>query len=266
MAWYYFNDAREKIGPMTSKELKQLVQQGTITPETFVEDPDGRTGLAKDVKGLPFTDVSPFNGNTRKSEPNYFYFDASGYKHGPVSTQQLKDLAAQGAVNPNTPMETDTGHKGTAGQIPNLFAAVSPFSAQNESVPSPAAALADQAAQAVRTHGQRAAKSAMLWLFDFAFRDIRIHVVNLWLCRVIYVLCWIAVVISALWGTFGCFRLASEVDNPLPILFIPLVWLSVLIQIFFIRLFLEFCIVLLDWMVETSKAARLYIEEKSGEK
>jgi len=31
MPWHYFNENREKIGPFTSRELKQLVQEGTIT-------------------------------------------------------------------------------------------------------------------------------------------------------------------------------------------------------------------------------------------
>jgi len=56
--WHYFNENREKIGPITGRELKQLVQQGTITRETFVEDPNGRTGLAKDVKGLTFPETA----------------------------------------------------------------------------------------------------------------------------------------------------------------------------------------------------------------
>ena len=55
--WYYHNESGEKIGPITGKELKQLVQQETVTQETFVEDPDGRTGLAKDVKGLTFPET-----------------------------------------------------------------------------------------------------------------------------------------------------------------------------------------------------------------
>jgi len=58
--------------------------------------------------------------------PNFFYFDQSHQKYGPVSDQQLKALAAQGVINPNTPMETDTGHKGLAGQIPGLFVAPPP--------------------------------------------------------------------------------------------------------------------------------------------
>lgn len=59
---------------------------------------------------------------------NFFYIDANGQKQGDVTDQQLKELAAQGVITPTTPLETDTGHKGTAGQIPGLFAAApSPF-------------------------------------------------------------------------------------------------------------------------------------------
>ena len=61
--WHYYNENREKIGPITGSDLKRLVQQGTVTPETFVEDPTGRTGLAKDVKGLKFADTSPVSEN-----------------------------------------------------------------------------------------------------------------------------------------------------------------------------------------------------------
>jgi len=61
--------------------------------------------------------------------PNFFYLDANGQKQGPVTPQQLKALATQGAITPSTQLATDGGHKGTAGQIKGLFAAVedSPF-------------------------------------------------------------------------------------------------------------------------------------------
>jgi hypothetical protein len=55
--WHYYNENREKVGPITGKELKQLALMGTVTPEHFVEDPTGRTGLAKDVKGLTFAET-----------------------------------------------------------------------------------------------------------------------------------------------------------------------------------------------------------------
>lgn len=54
---------------------------------------------------------------------NFFYTDTSGQKFGPINDQQLQALAMRGAITSQTPLETDTGHKGVAGQIPGLFAA-----------------------------------------------------------------------------------------------------------------------------------------------
>jgi len=134
--WYYHNENGEKIGPIRGKELKQLATHGTITPETFVEDENGRTALAKNVTGLTFANV-PIPNNPQNSKPNYFYYDDNGYKYGPVSEQQIQSMAEQGIINPNTPLESDTGHKGTAGQIPGLFAATSP---QPDPLPTPPSA------------------------------------------------------------------------------------------------------------------------------
>ena len=53
--------------------------------------------------------------------PNYFYIDANGQKHGLINDQQLKALAERGIITPTTPLMTDTGHKGVAGQIRGLF-------------------------------------------------------------------------------------------------------------------------------------------------
>ena len=55
--------------------------------------------------------------------PNYFFTDTNGTKRGPLTPQQLKALAEQGRITPSTPLETDTGHKGLAGQIRGLFSA-----------------------------------------------------------------------------------------------------------------------------------------------
>ena len=68
---------------------------------------------------------------------NFFYFDQTNQKCGPVSAQQLKELAARGIIGQHTPMETDTGHKGVAGQIPGLFPAPSPAPTQPVHVTSP---------------------------------------------------------------------------------------------------------------------------------
>jgi len=77
---------------------------------------------------------------------NYFFTDANGQKQGPVNDQHLKELAAQGIIGPNTPMETDTGYQGTAGQIPGLNFNVPP------SAPSPFAPPVPQALPTGPTH------------------------------------------------------------------------------------------------------------------
>jgi len=72
--------------------------------------------------------------------PNFFYLDANGQKRGPVNDQQLKTLAERGVITPATPLMTDTGHKGKAGQIQGLF---------NESPPNPFTASAPATNQAI---------------------------------------------------------------------------------------------------------------------
>ena len=62
--------------------------------------------------------------------PNFFYYDANGQKQGLINDEQLKALAAQGLITPTTPLETEGGHKGTAGQIRGLFAPAPPSTAQ----------------------------------------------------------------------------------------------------------------------------------------
>jgi len=54
------------------------------------------------------------------SETKFFYYDRINQKIGPVTEQQLKELASQGVIESNTPIETGGGHKGLAGQIPGM--------------------------------------------------------------------------------------------------------------------------------------------------
>ena len=56
--WYYFNESNEKIGPVRGRDLKQLVQEGTVTQNTRVEDENGRIAFAKNVTGLPFHEMT----------------------------------------------------------------------------------------------------------------------------------------------------------------------------------------------------------------
>jgi len=54
--WYYYNASGEKIA-ITGKQLKELAQQGIITPETVVETEEGKAAPAGKVKGLPFAET-----------------------------------------------------------------------------------------------------------------------------------------------------------------------------------------------------------------
>ena len=72
--------------------------------------------------------ISPFSLQTSTQEPmtNFFYTDANGQKHGPINDQLLRVLVTQNKIRPDTSLETDTGYKGVAGQIPGLFVATPP--------------------------------------------------------------------------------------------------------------------------------------------
>ena len=51
----------------------------------------------------------------------FYYFDTYGEKLGPIDSQQLKGLVAQGVVRPDTQLETENGQRGQARQISGLF-------------------------------------------------------------------------------------------------------------------------------------------------
>ena len=56
--WYYYNKKGEKQGPVSGGQLKGLAKQGLITPETMVENEEGKSALAGAVKGLTFSKLS----------------------------------------------------------------------------------------------------------------------------------------------------------------------------------------------------------------
>jgi len=188
--------------------------------------------------------------------PNYFYIDANGQKHGLVNDQQLQALAAQGVITPNTPLETEGGHKGTAGQIPGLQ--FTPQTAEQTTYYSPQN----------RTHSQgnvTVAGSIMSWLLDFAFRDLRLPVINLWACRIMYVIGCIAAIFGGIVMSFELFYIAGETSGGSVFIGIPLTWLGVAFLIIAARLLCEWYIIVFDWIVETTKAARIYSENNERE-
>ena len=67
--WFYYNEIGEKIC-VTGGQLKGLAKTGKITPETLVENSEGKSALAGKVKGLTFAEMSPLE--TVSSEPSPF--------------------------------------------------------------------------------------------------------------------------------------------------------------------------------------------------
>ena len=172
---------------------------------------------------------------------NYFYFDANGEEQGPISAEQVSELVTQGIIEPEWPLETEDGHTFEAGQIAGVF--------DNPPAPAP----------------QKAATSWLSWLFDFEFRDIRIQIIHLWTCRILYVICWISAIIGGIWVTLGLCQAVTNFKTAIPILCIPLVWIGIAVMLFVTRLYLELYLIVIDWIVETTKAARLYIENNKRE-
>ena len=177
-----------------------------------------------------------------KPMPNYYFTEANGQKRL-VDEQELRRLANIGIVTPNTPLETEAGHKGHAKQIPDLFT--------------------EMPGRAYSQGGKTIKTSILSWMFDFAFRDLRLPTINLWACRIIYVICCIAAI---LWG-FGMTLtgLASLGAHPGLLIAIPLIWFGVVVFIFIARLFCEWYIIVFEWIVQTTKAARIYVEGSKKE-
>jgi len=58
---------------------------------------------------------------------NWYYYDLSGYRQGPVDSDTLKRLALMGEVTPSTKVETENGRQSVAGKIHGLDFGTSSF-------------------------------------------------------------------------------------------------------------------------------------------
>jgi len=56
--WYYYDKNGQKQGPVSGGQLKGLAKAGRITPETTIENEEGKTALARKVKGLTFGETA----------------------------------------------------------------------------------------------------------------------------------------------------------------------------------------------------------------
>ena len=193
--------------------------------------------------------------------PNYFFTASDGNRWGPLSEQRLQTLIDQGIITPTTSLETDTGHTGLTGQIPGLnFNATEPIPSTQS-----AQAIPQRTRQLYSQQSEKAnAGTIMSWIFDFAFRDLRLPVVNLWVCRILYAFCWVGTGLFVILTALALFASAAGGDGVLPryapaMLAFCLVVLPFLLIV--VRLILELEIMTVDWLSEATKAARKYNDQ-----
>jgi len=70
--WFYYDNDRQKRGPFTGKQIKELAEKGKITPDTILENETGKSTPAKNTKGLTFPEKQASEVPTQpvKKHPN----------------------------------------------------------------------------------------------------------------------------------------------------------------------------------------------------
>ena len=61
--FYYFDKGGQKRGPFSGSQLKWFAKQGSITPETVIENEEGKTAPAREMNGLTFAETPPVEVN-----------------------------------------------------------------------------------------------------------------------------------------------------------------------------------------------------------
>jgi hypothetical protein len=101
--WHYYNEYGERVGPVTGKHLKRLAQHGVITRGTVVETQEGKTGLAKDVDGLPFAEPLPTQRTSSAQRATIRPHSEAGVV--PTSVEEIYGLAPLRPLPPGPPAE-----------------------------------------------------------------------------------------------------------------------------------------------------------------
>ena len=169
--------------------------------------------------------------------PNYFYIDTNGQRSDPLNEQQLQAMVEHGVITQTTPLETDTGHRGVAGQIPGLKF--------NTAVP-PRRSV---------TYSQTEESAGTAWLFDFSFQNIRLQKNGRRVCSFIYICCFITLAINGLLGFFLLNPMYSPEAMTAAVIFLVCYLVSAYIFLVLVRVTCEFLIVLLDYINQRSHRA-----------
>jgi len=184
--------------------------------------------------------------------PNYFFNDADGSKQGPITVKQLQMLINRGIISPTTPLETDSGHTGLAGQIPGLKF--------DTAVPPPVAQAAPKRSEQTTyspprqstAHSQTNESTGRPWLTDFAFQDVQLLENGRRICSFIYRCCVFTLVINGLLGFFMLNPMYSADAMTAAIIFLVIYLLFAYVVLALVRIACEFLIVLLDYINQRS--------------
>ncbi|GHT20806.1 hypothetical protein FACS189419_00620 [Planctomycetales bacterium] len=213
--------------------------------------------------------------------PNFFYYDANGQKFGPVNDGQLKTLALRGIITPQTQLETESGQKGLAGQIPGL--SFPSFAA--ESKPKIAVPIPNEAAVAQYRYSSDTGVTPIFPLLtDTSFRELLPETLYLWIIKIAYVTGAVAVVlgtlffcgttiyggVSALHNGFGYEPGLSLLAFFLAVLAVPFICIGGFLAIIVLRLICEWGIITFHYMIvwtieliKLLKTIRIYLDVKS---
>ena len=106
--WFYYDKNGEKVGPITVAFLKELARRGVVTRETRIENINGRSEIAGNVRGLAFPEISPSKQETGTVPPNTPVSSPSP-SPSPVSAKPFtapkpRPVAAKPTVNQTQPM------------------------------------------------------------------------------------------------------------------------------------------------------------------
>ncbi|MDR3232681.1 MAG: DUF4282 domain-containing protein [Planctomycetaceae bacterium] len=286
--WFYFDSNSEKQGPISGRELKALVAESIILPETIVETEGGRRVPAKNITGLTF----PASIVTEPQQQNWFYYGVNDYKHGPITEEQLQTLAARRVILPDTIVEGEDGKREYAKNISGLtfptaadttassdfidgFTEFAAGLASNSSIDNfiESAAADEYSARTqqrqvysyssvVRQQLGQQPLSFFGWLFDFGFTEIWCVAIEKMIMRIVYVLGLIAIG-SVFFGSTVTIISDSNnhVDPVMKVIIVLGACIVALLAVIYWRLCCEWCIFICDWLVDTQKAAKHIIKD-----
>ncbi|MDR1290884.1 MAG: GYF domain-containing protein [Planctomycetaceae bacterium] len=177
---------------------------------------------------------------------NYYYYDNIGQKHGPIDFAQLKMLALQGVITPETIVENENGKIQNANEV-NGLQPLFPQS-KTESLPH------SQTDDLKSTKFWR--NFFLKWLLDFQFNLCYFFIVQKTILKIVYFLYFVASIIA---GVVGIFAVGFQFSGIAGLFILTGILIGIILSLVLVRLGLEFYIFTIDWFVDTRQAAQRII-------